>query len=1037
MSVWRLAAIFLVLLSFSVAALPDFTINATLNDNSFYTMPLLSSKILEYNYTAAFSGVPLDSVVSADIIKGTTSVEWWNTSFRYRTPITQTATASSTRATSFTFSSSSLIAEGKLHADCSDLRLYYNRTTQIPFLLQNCNSNTTKISFLVQSPVASTLYLYYDGSVTSLQPSDSVYLFAERFVNMTDVTDDWIVSSGNVSITTGQRLASGFNTTTMINLTNTTLLQNSEVSYVFSLQQNASSTLYLANSANLSDRSLSIASNEGNDTIAMCWNQNGQTDCSVFVRPLEIGKAYTLRLLVADNTAELYLDDEKLNQLPQYYTVSSAYLTYEMTEGVELDDILLLQTKQDTFVFQEEQEHIQRFSGTSFSGFYGFTTNLTGFETDQYTIATYATRTGMNPQTTINTFSTMYNRINFETVENGVVSPFAQRYIVDTTGTLKVTNPNDEAISFSILLNAPIIVDEVSGTRLDSNRLLLSLSPFSSTTINYLTSGILSQNPIQGSFGVLATLLDAAINPDFYTLSSSFTKEELNLGDKYIQDTISEKDTRKEIRYTVQGEFILDQFSKLKINKYFSDIAVRKGGIVDVVLRVSNQDPFSRPVHLTDFIPNEFVVVNKSQEASNRVLDWNFKMNKFSSKIFSYQMMYIGNSTGSKSLPRANLTSDRLLVYSNNVSLIRLQPDSSKVFVTKEVEIWNETPLYDEQSSVRVTISVANTGRTSIEELYVDDYSENTKLFVNPTRDTLYKAKWVIDKLKPGEVWYVSYLTNNQKDIKKLPLVSSYVQDVAMTGQVIASNSNDKISIWKSPWARFSLVAFVLFFIIADIFAIGYYVYRNPFFETSEKLTLNEFLKQLFLHLNPLPKVTKKLKKQFSSFNTSVKNMFKKSISWLKQFSSNAKRYYKEHNVSLVEEKSSSFTRTIKKEFDEIKELSFKDWIMLIKHGVNNFFTSIHNFITYGMFRFSNKLLMRNEQSKIGKIFNYSAKVLNPDLKGYMGHLISKKMEKKQHAYQREIDSINKLRKQNEKINNTTMFTRIRDKLKDLWGRLF
>jgi hypothetical protein len=1035
MSVWRYALVFFVLLSVSALALPDFTLNTTLNDNSFYTMPLLSAKILEYNYSSSFSGIPLDTEVIADIVKGTTVEPWANASFGYRVPITQIATNSSTRATSFQLSTEQLISNGKLRSDCSDLRLYHNRSTQIPIHVTDCNTNVTRLWFRVQTPIAPTLYLYYDNPTLSTQiPSSSVFTYYEDFETLSDFSEDWIVSSGNVTVS--GNLVSALNTTTMINLTNTSIAQDSEFSYDLSLALNASATLYFAASTNLSDRSLSVSLHDSNNTVAVCWNQNGNNDCSVYTRQIDVGTRYSLKLLFENNSADIFLDDQKLNQLPQYYTVSSASVVAVFSEGVTFDTVRFMQKKQDTFIFHEEQEHIQRFTGTAFSGFYGFTTDLTGLLTDTYSITTYATRAGMNPQITADTFTTTYRKIILDTVEAGVVSLYAGRFIVDTTGTLKVTNSNDESIPVLINIDAPIIVDQISGTSLSSRQLSVTVGPFSTVSIPYLTSGILSINPTEGTFGVLSTLLNTAINPDYYELSSSFTKEGLDLGTTIIEEEEDDTVRRKEIRYTVQGDFILDQFSKLRIHKYFSDISVKKGEIIDVILQVSNQDPFSRPVSLTDFIPSEFVFVDNYIPKEEKELGWDFKMNKFSSRVFSYQMMYIGNSTGLLQMPQANLTSDRLLVYSNNISLVRLQNDASEIFVTKEVEIWNGTPLYDQESTVRVTISVANTGRSMVEELFVDDYTSETKLFVNPTQDTIYKAKWVIDRLNPGDVWYVSYLTNNRDSIEVLPVVSSYVQDVAVTGHVI-SDSQAKIGIWKSPWTRFSLLIFVLLFIIADICVIGYYVYKNPFFETEGDLSFSVFMREIFKRVNIFPKFFAKVRRSVSYLTSITTKMYMSFITWFASFRKRAKSYYKEHNVSLVEEKTSPLMKKVQAKLAEWRKRSVKEWLALFHKKVQDVIIAVHNYITYGMFRFSNKLLERNDQSKLGRILNFSAKVLNPDLKGYMGHLISKKMEKKQHAYQKEIDAINKLRERNKKLSSGNFLVRLKNSIQDFFERLF
>ncbi|MFW6230776.1 MAG: hypothetical protein ACOC32_02010, partial [Nanoarchaeota archaeon] len=141
----------LLLSALGVHALPDFSITTSLNDNVFYTMPLLPSKTLEYNFTSSFSGVPVVSEVRADIITTGTTTPWRNASFDYRRPITQAASYTG-ETTTLDLDTSSLISQGRVRPDCADLRLYSN-ATPIPFILENCSSEDTRLRFKVRDPL--------------------------------------------------------------------------------------------------------------------------------------------------------------------------------------------------------------------------------------------------------------------------------------------------------------------------------------------------------------------------------------------------------------------------------------------------------------------------------------------------------------------------------------------------------------------------------------------------------------------------------------------------------------------------------------------------------------------------------------------------------------------------------------------------------------------------------------------------------------------------------------------------------------------
>ena len=133
-------------------------------------------------------------------------------------------------------------------------------------------------------------------------------------------------------------------------------------------------------------------------------------------------------------------------------------------------------------------------------------------------------------------------------------------------------------------------------------------------------------------------------------------------------------------------------------------------------------------------------------------------------------------------------------------------------------------------------------------------------------------------------------------------------------------------------------------------------------------------------------------------------------------FKRKTKDYYDERNISLVEETAKKTLKNLKQEFDDIRELSLTDWIKLFRFYKTEFFKALRNRITFSIFLTSGKMLSRNPEYKWGKIFAYSAKILNPELKRYMGERLDKKLEKKQNRYNQEINLITKLREKNERI---------------------
>ncbi|MCR6669309.1 MAG: DUF2341 domain-containing protein, partial [archaeon YNP-WB-040] len=133
-------------------------------------------------------------------------------SWLYRRNITINNTANSNNLIDYqvlvTLDTATLISNGKMNGDCSDIRFtYYNSTggteTEIPYWIEGgCNSATTKIWVKVPYIPASgyaTIYVYYGNpNATSLSNADATFDFFDDFLGTSLNTSKWTVlgSSG-------------------------------------------------------------------------------------------------------------------------------------------------------------------------------------------------------------------------------------------------------------------------------------------------------------------------------------------------------------------------------------------------------------------------------------------------------------------------------------------------------------------------------------------------------------------------------------------------------------------------------------------------------------------------------------------------------------------------------------------------------------------------------------------------------------------------------------------------------------------------
>jgi N-acetylneuraminic acid mutarotase len=109
--------------------------------------------------------------------------------------------------TSFTLDTTTLIANGKMRADCGDIRVWNSTETAIlPFYVENCNSATTKIWTKIPSITAGANTLYVTYGNPNLAPAsngDAVFDFFDDFNGTTVDTTKWTGDTNNFNQSQG------------------------------------------------------------------------------------------------------------------------------------------------------------------------------------------------------------------------------------------------------------------------------------------------------------------------------------------------------------------------------------------------------------------------------------------------------------------------------------------------------------------------------------------------------------------------------------------------------------------------------------------------------------------------------------------------------------------------------------------------------------------------------------------------------------------------------------------------------------------
>ncbi len=1010
----------------SADTLPEFDIDVVLEEDTFYTLPKLEESVLRYNFSSSLDGQPYDTNVTVDVIKGEASSYWEDRDNKLRMAFSPIDAEAGNMVSYLELNTSRLIEEYDMRGDCRDISVYDGFGNHIPHLIERCDDGDTILKFPLDSD-QDHINIYFSGP-ESHEETEAPYTFYDGFANLSISEEDWDIL-GNITIEEGYAYTGASNESSM-NLTWSSVSDTSEIGYRFFASGDSYHNMTLSDTEEDGKRyEVHFYAEDG--LIEACRVRSSR-DCSRF--HVEFAEEWNdFRIDIEKDRLWLYLNDERLNRLRQYHDIDSMALALGFDGMVFLDHFFIIEKAQTSFQKDGKERFLDWISGTALQGDFGFEYDVHGFDSGNYTLATRATRPDLYPQYSFDVFKTHYNRLVFDTVEGGYITEMGGKYLIDTQGTFTISNPNDEPLQVEIDLDTQIMIEEIDGDSIRRGKIDIIIGPFSSETVNYFTTGVTNYPPFRHNKGVLARRLEATMNEDIHEFGRNrFFRDEVVPEDAPLPDPDYE-DYRKELRFRVEDGLFVDVFTRMSLYKFVSQRTVEPGDVVDVTLRVRNHDPFSREAELHDMIPEEFEL-HGDDESEADTLSWSFKMNKHTSRIFSYEMKYVGSSTGRVDVPLANLTSDGLLVYSNDVLLLRDNPGPENLHIVKRFrEISAEGLGIDEP--VEVTISVTNMGRNTLREVIVDDSDHSSIEFTSPSVSTPYIARWIVPEITSKETWEVSYVTNMGDHVKNEPSLDSYVDDLSYTTDVMRKSP---LEAFVDVRTVFSLPVSFLIGLLAlmNIMVVLSYVYKNPFFEVEDELTPKIFIVKTY---EQIPEASRRIIESQASMMRSKYDKLRehvvKAYSWLKpkiiRAKGNVRKYYRERNISLVKEKSSaalsSGATKINSELSALKKMTLQDWLYLLSRYKKEFFRAIRNRITYSMFSISDRMISKNKDSKLGQILSFSSKVLNPELNEYLSHLADRKLQKKEAAYRREIQNIEDLLDKNRSIaeGKTTLISKV------------
>ncbi len=250
------------------------------------------------------------------------------------------------------------------------------------------------------------------------------------------------------------------------------------------------------------------------------------------------------------------------------------------------------------------------------------------------------------------------------------------------------------------------------------------------------------------------------------------------------------------------------------LKKYVSKTQLVPGDKVKVTIRVNNFAPVSRRIELKDSIPFGFRLIedNKSNFSySNSMVSWQTMINPDSSRVFSYQLLYYDNeSLGIDYFDAAELSYENTSMFSQRIPFIRQYIPEKKIYVQKKVS-------YGLDNEVKVTIQLQNLGEDSIKDVYLKEFLASRDDFRELTKKPERKGVWHIPVLKRNEVWEVSYVTNENSAINKLPVVLGVDKKLILKSFVFENIIRNSWIIGSVSYFEYIGLSFLIIFPIAFI----------------------------------------------------------------------------------------------------------------------------------------------------------------------------------------------------------------------------
>jgi len=352
--------------------------------------------------------------------------------------------------------------------------------------------------------------------------------------------------------------------------------------------------------------------------------------------------------------------------------------------------------------------------------------------------------------------------------------------------------------------------------------------------------------------------------------------------------------TLEELEYLENITDYLEHLMYLK--KSVSDTVLTPGEVLTVSVKVNNFAPISRIINLTDSIPSGFRLLSQdANRTSDNTLFWTEKINPDNARIFKYDLEFYDNDTiGLDYFEAAKLDYENETLYSERIPFIRQFIPDRKIFIQKKLR-------YSISDEIVVQIQIQNLGEATIEDLYVREFLAANDVFREISQAPEGKGRWRIPILKRGEIWEVTYVTNENKAVNLLPEVFGVDKSVVLKTLVFENTVRNS---WISPAMKTIEIA-------APIFILGFIIF---FFVYRRRVYTGKVVR--FKSLN---KIIRKLKKDTDLKPRESINLLKRESKTKKEIPSVGAPHYNAQTKSGVRNVARDNISKLKRIEDETK----------------------------------------------------------------------------------------------------------------------